>query len=61
MSRYLRSRQSQPSSLGWLISASGLADVPGAGVDAALDRMYRSQRINLIPQSSPRVLSARGP
>lgn len=34
-----------------------IADVPRAEVDAALDRMYRSQRINLIPQSSPRALS----
>jgi len=37
---------------------SRLADLPRADIDAALDRMYRSQRINLIPQSSPRALSA---
>ena len=37
---------------------SRLADLPRAGIDAALDRMYRSQQINLIPQSSPRALSA---
>lgn len=36
---------------------SRLADLPRADVDAALDRMYRSQRVNLIPQSSPRALS----
>jgi hypothetical protein len=35
-----------------------LADVPRADVDAALDRMYRSQRINLIPQSGQRLLTA---
>jgi len=35
-----------------------LADVPRSDVDTALDQMYRSQRINLIPQSSPRALSA---
>jgi hypothetical protein len=35
-----------------------LAELPRPDVDAALDRMYRSQRINLIPQSSPRALSA---
>jgi hypothetical protein len=37
---------------------SRLADMPRADIDAALDRLYRSQRINLIPQSSPRALSA---
>ncbi|MGD0605942.1 MAG: hypothetical protein ABSA53_20420 [Streptosporangiaceae bacterium] len=37
---------------------SRLADSPRSDIDAALDRMYRSQRINLIPQSSPRALSA---
>ncbi len=36
---------------------SRLADLPRAAVDAALDRMYRSQRVNLVPQSSPRALS----
>lgn len=35
-----------------------LADMPRADVDAALDRMYRSQRINLIPQSGQRLLTA---
>jgi hypothetical protein len=34
-----------------------LAGLPRAEVDAALDRMFRSQRINLIPQSSPRALT----
>ncbi len=37
---------------------SQLADVPREDIDAALGRMYQSQRINLIPQSSPRALSA---
>jgi hypothetical protein len=36
---------------------SRLADLPRADVDAALNRMYRAQRVNLIPQSSPRALS----
>jgi hypothetical protein len=36
---------------------SRLADLPHAEIDAALGQMYRSQRINLIPQSSPRALS----
>ncbi|MGH3166487.1 MAG: hypothetical protein ACRDN0_11420 [Trebonia sp.] len=35
-----------------------LADVPRAEVDAALDRMYRSRRINLIPESGQRLLTA---
>jgi hypothetical protein len=35
-----------------------LADVPRADVDAALDQMYRSRRINLIPQSGQRLLTA---
>jgi hypothetical protein len=34
-----------------------LADLPRTDVDTALDRMYRSQRINLIPQSSPRAVT----
>jgi hypothetical protein len=34
-----------------------LADVPRADVDAALDRMFRSQRVNLIPQSGQRLLT----
>jgi hypothetical protein len=37
---------------------SGLADAPRVDVDAALGRMYRSQRINLIPQSAQRTLTA---
>jgi hypothetical protein len=37
---------------------SRLADLPHADIDAVLGQMYRSQRINLIPQSSPRALSA---
>jgi hypothetical protein len=34
-----------------------VTDVPRADVDAVLDRLFRSQRINLIPQSSPRALT----
>jgi hypothetical protein len=35
-----------------------LADVPRADTDAALDAMYQDQRINLIPQSNQRTLTA---
>jgi hypothetical protein len=35
-----------------------LADIPRADADVALDRMYQAQRINLIPQSNRRELSA---
>jgi hypothetical protein len=34
-----------------------LADVPRADIDAALDRMFRSQRVNLVPQSGQRLLT----
>lgn len=34
-----------------------LGDTPRAKTDAALDRMYRAQRINLIPQSNRRELT----
>jgi hypothetical protein len=34
-----------------------LADVPQAQVEAALDKMYQEQRINLVPQSNQHVLS----
>jgi len=37
---------------------SRLADLSRTDIDEALERMYRSQRINLVPQSSPRALSA---
>jgi hypothetical protein len=35
-----------------------LDDLPRADVDAALDEMYRSQQVNLIPQSAQRGLTA---
>jgi hypothetical protein len=35
-----------------------LTAVPRAALDAALGEMYQSQRINLIPQSNQRALSA---
>lgn len=35
-----------------------LADLPRADTDAALDRMYQAQQINMIPQSNRRDLSA---
>jgi hypothetical protein len=35
-----------------------LADVPQDEIDAALDTMYQEQRINLIPQSNQRALTA---
>jgi hypothetical protein len=34
-----------------------LADVPQAEVEAALDKMYQEQRINLVPQSNQHILS----
>jgi hypothetical protein len=34
-----------------------LPDIARADVDAALDRMYRSQRINLVPQADQQALS----
>jgi hypothetical protein len=34
-----------------------LTDLPRAETDAALDRMYRAQQINLIPQSNRRELT----
>jgi hypothetical protein len=34
-----------------------LPDVPRADVDAALDRMYQEQRINLVPQADQQALS----
>jgi hypothetical protein len=34
-----------------------LRDVPRAELDAALRQMYRSQRVNLIPQSNQRALT----
>jgi hypothetical protein len=35
-----------------------LSDVPRPDLDAALDRMYRDQRINLVPQADQQNLTA---
>lgn len=33
------------------------ADIPSADIDSALARMYRAQRVNLIPHSSPQLVT----